>query len=219
MAAKKPTRMGAANRLDADIVVAAALKVAETDGIEAISMRVVAERLGVTPMALYRHVATKEAMVKLVADAVVAEVSLPTAEPADWRAALVQGLADYRTQIQRYPGMAAVLLHGGLLPNARRIVAWHLDLLTSAGLSEEQARKAYARFHVLVLGRLTVDEAWRTRAERGPSSAEDKRVNAYLSELHGDAAFDSCLSILLDATHEEIVAAQSGGRPARRRRA
>lgn len=191
-------------RLDTEAVVRAALDVAQERGVDGISMRVVAERVGVTPMALYYYVDTKDLLVKLVADAVIAEITLPDTTEIGWRAALITALEDYRTTVSRYPGMAAVLLHGGLLPRARHLVTWQLEVLEAAGFSPEQARRAYAAFHLLLLGRLTVDEARRTAAERGPAHASDKQVDAYLAELQGETAFTEALRILLDALEAQL---------------
>lgn len=60
-------------------VVAAAVALADSEGIEAVSMRGLAEHLGVVPMALYKHVADKEDLLDGMVDALIAE--MPTAPP------------------------------------------------------------------------------------------------------------------------------------------
>ena len=196
--AKPPPR-----RLDTETVVQAGLEVARQSGIDSISMRVIAERLSVTPMALYHHVETKDLLVKLVADAVVAEVVVPDGS-VGWRDMLIGTMSSYRRTVRRYPGVAAVLLHGGLLPQSRALVADQLDKLEAAGFTSDQARRAFASFHLLVLGRLTVDEARRTKAERGPAHVDDARVNAYLAELQGEQAFDEVVRVLLDELERQL---------------
>jgi AcrR family transcriptional regulator len=213
MATQRSTGESVPRRLDTEAVVRAALGVAEERGIDGVSMRVVAERVGVTPMALYHYVETKDLLVKLVADAVIAQITLPDTPAVEWRSALTTALEDYRTTVSRYPGVAAVLLHGGLLPRARQLVAWQLDLLEAAGFTPEQARRAYAAFHLLMLGRLTVDEARRTAAERGPAHARDEQVDAYLAELQGETAFTEALRILLDALEAQLPARDSAAHP------
>lgn len=197
--------------LDTDTVVAAALVVAREQGIAAVSMRVVADRLGVTPMALYHYVQTKDQLVKLVADAVILQVELPRSTP-DWRSGFLTAMADYRQKVAEYPGLAAVLLHGGLLPNARRLVNGQLEMLREAGFSPAEARSTYAAFHLLILGRLTVDEARRTRSARGPVHERDPEIDAYLSDLQGEASFDLAAKVLLDGLESRR---QTSKRPAR----
>ncbi|WP_438354544.1 TetR/AcrR family transcriptional regulator [Microbacterium sp. CJ88] len=88
-----PTRQ----RLDRDRVLDAAVALADATTLEATSMRRLAETLGVTPMALYKHVADREELIDGMVDVVVAEIeariaddagSAASAPPADWRAAV-----------------------------------------------------------------------------------------------------------------------------------
>ena len=58
-------------------VIAEALAVISADGVDALSMRGLAARLGVVPGALYRHVRSKEQLCDLVVDGVLAEVGTP----------------------------------------------------------------------------------------------------------------------------------------------
>ncbi|WP_329456122.1 TetR/AcrR family transcriptional regulator [Streptomyces sp. NBC_01497] len=72
-------------------IVAAAVELADADGLEALSMRRLAERLGFTTMSLYRHVPGRAELVELMRDAAFGELSArdPAEAPAgDWRAGL-----------------------------------------------------------------------------------------------------------------------------------
>ncbi|WP_322760053.1 TetR/AcrR family transcriptional regulator [Frankia sp. Cr2] len=205
----------AAQPLDTDLVVRAALDVTREFGIDAVSMRVVADRLGVTPMALYRWVDTKDLLIKLVADEVVGQVALPDPgrDPQrDWRAMIMEAMTDYRRVAARYPGVATLLLHGGFLPKARRLVAAQLDVLERAGLTPEQARRMYASYQLLTLGRLTVDEARRTRPARGPSHVRDPKIDAYLTELQHEDTFEDGSRLLLDDVQRAIEVNKAGSR-------
>ncbi|MYT23139.1 TetR family transcriptional regulator, partial [Streptomyces sp. SID7760] len=73
--------------LSRDRVLRAAVDLADEGGVAAVTIRAVAERLGVKPMSLYHHVPHKEAILDGIVDAVFAEIELPLDEP-DWRAAL-----------------------------------------------------------------------------------------------------------------------------------
>jgi AcrR family transcriptional regulator len=74
--------------LSADAIVEAGLRIADEDGIEAVSMRRIALALGVGAMSLYHHVADKEELLELMADAISAELLVPGAILGDWREAL-----------------------------------------------------------------------------------------------------------------------------------
>ena len=65
------------------------MRVADTEGIDAVSMRRVASELGAGTMTLYHYVRTKEDLLALMDDAMMAELLVPESElPKDWREAL-----------------------------------------------------------------------------------------------------------------------------------
>ena len=68
-------------------VVDEALAVADADGLEGLSMRTLAQRLGVVPMALYKHVANKDDLIDGMVDRVWEEVEAP-APDISWRDAM-----------------------------------------------------------------------------------------------------------------------------------
>jgi AcrR family transcriptional regulator len=72
------------SRLDRDAVIRAAIALADERSLEAVGVRQVAERLRVTPMALYRHVGGKDGMLDGVADALYGEIELPRSEHGWW---------------------------------------------------------------------------------------------------------------------------------------
>ncbi|MFJ5045339.1 TetR/AcrR family transcriptional regulator [Streptomyces sp. NPDC088719] len=88
--APPPTRGGPGPRprLSVDAIVAAAVALADEEGMVALSMRAVGDRLGRTAMALYTYVPGKSELLDLMYDAVHAELPAARPEPADWRAAL-----------------------------------------------------------------------------------------------------------------------------------
>ncbi len=78
-------------RLDRQQVVSAAIALADDAGLDAVSLRRVAHRLGVTPMALYRHVASKDDLLDAIADRLYGELDLPAPGEPWWDA--LAGLA------------------------------------------------------------------------------------------------------------------------------
>ena len=90
------------SRLTRTRVLRAAIDVADASGAEALTIRAIAKHLGVTPMAPYHHVASKEDILGGIVDLVFAEIDLPPVD-ADWRAALRVRTISARTVLSRHP--------------------------------------------------------------------------------------------------------------------
>ena len=63
---------------------------------------------------LYRHVATKDELMELAVDEVVAEIAVPPADGPDWRAAATEAAGSFRATALRHPWLASVLGQAGL---------------------------------------------------------------------------------------------------------
>src|SRR4051795_8196689 len=74
--------------LSREAIVAAAVEIADEEGLEAVSIRRIATKLETRPISLYSHIETKEELIDLMMDEVIGEVVLPGELPADWREAL-----------------------------------------------------------------------------------------------------------------------------------
>ena len=85
-------------------VLATAVALADAEGLEAVSMRRLADTLGVVPMALYKHVADKEDLLDGMVDTVIGEVPPTSDLRADqWRAAVHETLLATRAVVTRHP--------------------------------------------------------------------------------------------------------------------
>ena len=94
--------------LSRDRVLRAAVARADKAGIESLSMRRLAEELGVVPMALYKHVANKEELLDGMIDVVVAEIDPPVAG-AGWKSAVRQRILSARRALLRHPWASKVM--------------------------------------------------------------------------------------------------------------
>src|SRR5665213_2520621 len=90
VALRRPEAMTATPPLDRSAVVRAGRRVAERVGARALTMRMLADELGVSTMAAYRHVASKSELLIMIADDVLDGVTVPRAESADWYVRLEQ---------------------------------------------------------------------------------------------------------------------------------
>ena len=100
-----PTTTIRSNRrapLTRERVLLAAVRLADADGIGALTMRSLADALGVKPMAIYHHVANKDGILDGIVDVVFAEIEQPPVE-APWRPALASRTASVRDVLRRHP--------------------------------------------------------------------------------------------------------------------
>jgi AcrR family transcriptional regulator len=99
---------GAREPLRRDRILRTAVAIADEGGVEAISMRRIARRLGVVPMALYKHVENKDDLLNGMIDVVVGEID-PAIEGADWKTAVRERILSARRTLLRHPWAARVL--------------------------------------------------------------------------------------------------------------
>jgi AcrR family transcriptional regulator len=95
-------------RLTKQRVLRAAVELADQIGIESVSMRRLAEELGVVPMALYKHVANKEDVLDGMVDVVVAEIDPPLRD-TDWKSEVRQRILSARRVLLRHPWAPGVI--------------------------------------------------------------------------------------------------------------
>src|SRR6266568_2707040 len=90
-------------RLSKRTVTESALKLADADGLDTLTIRKLAEHLGVTPMALYWHFRSKEDLLEGVAEQVWGEIDVNVDPAAPWWAQL-QGMLESLVKVLREPG-------------------------------------------------------------------------------------------------------------------
>src|SRR6188768_3273745 len=103
-----PPRLTRRPQLTREAVVAAAIAIADAEGLEAASMRRVAQRLGVDPMSLYNHVGDKDDLLDGMADSVVGTIDAPSAA-GEWPSVLRATIMAARATMLRHPWAATVL--------------------------------------------------------------------------------------------------------------
>jgi AcrR family transcriptional regulator len=113
------------HELTRERIVAAAIAIADAEGMAELTMRRIASRLGVSTMALYRHVPGKEELTLAMIDAAIGEFELP-AHPPHWRASLEICARLEWAGFKRHPWLAASmsLTRPQMAPNAMRLSEW-----------------------------------------------------------------------------------------------
>lgn len=130
-------RRGPKPRHSVDDVVHAAIAIADTEGLSALSMRRVAETLGLSPMSLYTYVPSKAELVDLMLDRIAGEAQTPDLAVEGWRARLEQIAHQGWQRGQRHPWMLQVSVHRPPLgPNVLARVESTLSAIDGLGLSE-----------------------------------------------------------------------------------
>ncbi len=101
-------RAAGRRKLDRASVLSAAIELADAEGLEALSMRSLANRLGVVPMALYKHVADKEDLIGGMVDRIVGDYPAP-AERTGWRARVRSRVLSAREATAAHPWLGEAI--------------------------------------------------------------------------------------------------------------
>jgi AcrR family transcriptional regulator len=123
--------------LSVDAIVAAAIRIADAEGLEAVSMAHVADQLGFTTMSLYRHVTSKEELLQLMwnASAQGAEGLVITGD--DWRARLRMWAMVQRSMMDQHPWITQMPMAAPpMAPNSLTFVERGLEAMDDSGLPD-----------------------------------------------------------------------------------
>ena len=159
-------------------VVAEALAVIAQDGVQAMSMRALAARLGVVPGALYHHFGNKQQLQDLVLDGVLAEVDFHTDPSLAWTEQLKILATRLRQVLEAHPGVAGILkTRDPLGPHSLALAEALLAPLQAAGFADRQAGLAFS---------LLVDYTVGFAVSATPTAVNEQRVRdpAIRTQLH-----------------------------------
>jgi TetR/AcrR family transcriptional regulator, tetracycline repressor protein len=121
-----------ARGLSKNVVVDTALRVADEEGLEALSLRRLARALDVTPMAIYRHVRNKSHLLDLMADRLLERIDLAAGAPAAWTERLRRLLGSYQAVAAEHPAAPHLLARPFSSPTALRISETLLEVASGA---------------------------------------------------------------------------------------
>ncbi|GAA2107119.1 TetR/AcrR family transcriptional regulator [Streptomyces synnematoformans] len=167
--------MGNPTPLSRESIVDAAMDIARAEGLAGVTMRALAARLDVTPMALYRYIGDRGELTRLVADRVGALVR-PAAAPhdANWEESVRAWATAQRSVLRRYPGLAAWLMDNGPAgPQAYRLLELLAAALAGAGFDDARVARGSALIMSWTFSRIAIeDNADARRNARRPNRAQ-----------------------------------------------
>ncbi|MBB4844587.1 AcrR family transcriptional regulator [Paucibacter oligotrophus] len=149
--------------LSKERILQVALDLADQEGLDALSMRQIAQGLGVEAMSLYKHVANKEALLDEMVEWVVAEMG--AADPAaEWQAALFERARTLRRVLNLHPWAASLIeSRSSIGPERLRHNDRMIGILRSAGFSIELAFHAMIALTSYVYGFVILEEGNRRK--------------------------------------------------------
>jgi AcrR family transcriptional regulator len=169
--------------LSIDAIVAAAVRLADAEGLEAVSMARVAEQLGFTTMSLYRHVGSKEELLQLMwnASAQGAEDLVLTGD--GWRARLRMWATIQREMMDRHPWITQMPMAAPpMAPNSLTFVERGLEAMDGSGLADADKLRVIGLIssYALSEARMAHDAARAARA--AAAAAGDGQVPVWTYE-------------------------------------
>ncbi|WP_431045185.1 TetR/AcrR family transcriptional regulator [Streptomyces sp. P1-3] len=187
-------------------IVAAALALVDTEGLQAVSTRRLAAELGVSGPSLYNHFTTKDEILDAVADTVVAQVDISMFDGrTDWRTALLEWARSYRSALTDHPHIVPFLAQGpGRRPAGLRMADAVFGCMVQAGWPPAQATRIGALMRYFVAGSALGSFA---RGFVDDATAYDPADYPHLGQAHlladhqqqvDQGAFETGLTALLD---------------------
>jgi len=153
--------MGRTARIDRDMILDAALAIADQHGLEAVTMAAIANRVGVTPMALYRHVANKMAVLDGLVERLLTEFPSPASD-APWAERLGSLAGEIRAMACRHPDVFPLLLQRpAITPEALHVRGGIYRALEEAGVDPERVARTERLISTAILGFATSEVSGR----------------------------------------------------------
>jgi AcrR family transcriptional regulator len=194
-------------RLSRERILAAALELADEQGIDALSMRKLGQSLGYEAMSLYNHVSNKEELLDGILDLVLAEMKPPD-QNGGLAAIRTSSLAAHEA-LQQHPWAAGLLTASGRIRPARiEFMDALLGALRNAGFSAETTYHAYHVLDAHIIG----FSLWQTT--HGPLPPDIGDVRAFIDRMVPPTTYphlhEHAIQHLEDGPHQDVPAFEYG---------
>ncbi|MDT7843361.1 TetR/AcrR family transcriptional regulator C-terminal domain-containing protein [Streptomyces justiciae] len=178
-----------------EVVIRAAIRLADRYGLNALTMRRLAADLEVGPMSLYRYIPDKEELLRLMADVAFGEEELPEPGPPGWRAKLELAARLQWRVYRRHPWLPTIMHNSLVRPPAVfsgiRMVDWELRALDGLGLSRHDMLHTVLALDGYV-GGIAASNALEVQAEHDTGVTGQQRIaaeRALHAEIFGSGRF------------------------------
>ncbi len=201
---------GRPSRLSRERIARAALEIVDRDGLDALSMRRLAESLGVGKMTLYGHFRGKDEVLRAVVDAAVVDAGPTSRSHGPWQARL-RALFDgaYRN-LNAHPALVQLRFREPVLrPEALRFGEIGMRILREAGFGAEEAAGAFRLLFTYVFGFAGLSPEESTERSRRQAAVAlaglppddypelTRAADAFVAAIAGREQFDLGLDIIL----------------------
>ncbi|MEV4331838.1 TetR/AcrR family transcriptional regulator [Streptomyces sp. NPDC049597] len=174
-AAPKPPRRGPKQQLSVDTVVRTAIELADRQGLDTLTMRAIAQELGVTPMTLYTYVPGKAELLDLMLDTVYQQMPRTEHAPdASWRTRVTAVAHDNRDLLRQHPWAATLPLTRPVL-GPGHMAKYEHELCAFDGTGLDDVERDAALTHLLAFVQATVRSALDTQAAERDSAMSDEQ--------------------------------------------
>jgi AcrR family transcriptional regulator len=186
-------------------ITRAAMDLADSSGLGAVSMRRIADRIGSAPTSIYWYVSDKSELYELMVDAVLGEIDLPEHLTGEWRTDLSTIAWSSLATFRRHSWFSQLGIHPVPGPGTLRYAAIVLESLTGCGLDEPTAIKVLATLNNYIFGFVQRERAWQDLLGRDPAPARWPQAAAAggAGRPVGDPAPDRDLSARLMLSGDE----------------
>src|ERR1700744_4948805 len=141
-----------------EAITEAAIKILDSDGLEGLSMRRVADVLNTGPASLYWHVGNKDGLLDLIFDEIIGEMDVPAPQGDRWKEQLKEIALSQRATILRHRDLVAISMGRiPMGPHALRYTERVVGVLRAGGVPDDLAVSGYLLLFALVNG-CTMDE-------------------------------------------------------------
>jgi AcrR family transcriptional regulator len=172
-------------------------------GISALTMRRLAEELGVSPMATYHHVRSRDALLLLLADDVMRGVLPPPADAGTWDERLWSYMHAMGEELAAHPGLSNFLLDHDTTAEARRYTQRCIEVVREGGFDAAQAKQAFMAIYTYMWGR-SIFQAIRNRRSAGGRPARRRRDLPSIDELASDAQVEAGYRALVRGLEDNL---------------
>ncbi|MFI5584631.1 GntR family transcriptional regulator [Amycolatopsis sp. NPDC051758] len=203
-------RRGDRQAVTRERIVRAAITIADTEGLGALSMRGVAARLGIAAMAPYRYVRGKDELVLLMADAAFGERGYPAIPAGDWRERLLLGGRTLWSLFRRHPWLAQLgpITRPLPLPNLATHGEWALSALAELDVDAATLCDLHVLFFSHVQGlAIHLEREQNALASSGLSEEDwmDRQGPAVLAMTAGHPTFAKMLGDLTETGYDLVL--------------